>query len=227
MNNIQNLSKKTAFLFYNLAWKIAIPLLRHNHRLADGFRERTLLIKLKPADIWIQAASAGEAYITLTLLNALKFDKPVRILLTANTRQGIDILKKGASELQQSKIKICTAFFPFDKPDLMKSAVKQVSPKIMILMETEMWPAHLFALKKHGTKILIINGRLTEKSLKQYLILPSIWQRLKPDRICAVSSADASRFISLFGPDSAEIMPNIKFDKITNTCDLSDKKKTD
>ena len=53
----------------------------------------------------------------------------------------------------------------------MEKAVKNINPKIMVLLESEMWPGHLFALKKHGCKTIVINGRMTEKSLKK---IPSL-----------------------------------------------------
>ena len=223
-NRLQQILNNRAFSFYNLAWKAAIPLLRRNHRLADGFLERTLSVKLTRADIWIQAASAGESYIALTLLKSFSqlYGGSADILITTNTRQGLDILNKGVPDIENaSAMKISTAFFPFDKPALMDAAVQQVSPRIMILMETEMWPAHLAALKKHQCKILIINGRITEKSLNQYLLWPSLWRSLMPDKICAVTSMEAKRFACLFDSASVDVMPNIKFDRVAEKTDYS------
>jgi 3-deoxy-D-manno-octulosonic-acid transferase len=60
----------------------------------------------------------------------------------------------------------------------------------MVLLETEIWPGLLRALKKYPCKSLIINGRLTEKSLKRYLLWPSIWRQLRPDKVLAISQAD-------------------------------------
>ncbi len=223
-NRVQQILKNMAFSFYNLAWKAAIPFLRHNHRLADGFLERTLSVKLTKADIWIQAASAGESHIALTLLKTFRLVSggSANVLITTNTRQGLDILNKGAPDIVNGcNMNISTAFFPFDKPVLMEAAVKQVSPGIMILMETEMWPGHLAALKKHQSKILIINGRITEKSLNQYLLWPSLWRSLMPDKICAVTPMEAKRFACLFDSASVDLMPNIKFDTVAEKTDYS------
>ena len=64
-----SLANKAAFWLYNLTWGLAIPALRLNHRLAEGFKQRTLQDKvLSEADLWIQAASAGESYLAWALL---------------------------------------------------------------------------------------------------------------------------------------------------------------
>jgi len=53
---------------YGLAWKLALPWLEKNSRLRRGFQQRGAVDHLKPAEIWIQAASAGEAYLAWALL---------------------------------------------------------------------------------------------------------------------------------------------------------------
>jgi len=216
---VNRLSIKVAFRLYNFAWNIIIPLLRLNKRLAEGFKQRILGEKLPKADIWIQAASVGESFLAKELLAHFKPSIPTRILLTSNTSQGIEILKQTVSEITPNSrgITAFTAYFPFDKPAIMAQAVNDVGPKIMLLLESEMWPAHLAALKKKGCKILIINGRITSKSLSRYLIWPSLWSTLSPDKIFAISKNDAKRFAALFGEDCVGVMPNIKFDRTGST----------
>ena len=138
--NLSFFTEKTFFILYNLCWKIAIPLLKHNLRLADGFNQRTLKKKLEPAAVWIQSASAGESYLVLEILKNLNPSKTTTVLATANTRQGLEILENAVSDLKQLNSNIClnTAFFPFDKPALMIKAVQMVKPKVMVLIETEL-----------------------------------------------------------------------------------------
>ncbi len=210
-----SLIDKIAFLLYNLAWKIAIPLLRYNNRLAFGFDQRMLKYNVPRADIWIQAASAGESYLASEVLKKLKSKYPVSILLTTNTSQGMEINEKTVRDIASigGEISIYSAYFPFDSPSIMKSAVQKIDPKLMVLLETEIWPGHLSALKQHRCKIVVINGRLKQKSLDKYIIWPSFWKRYAPDRILAMSESDASRFKILFGNERVSIMPNIKFDR--------------
>ncbi len=214
------LSHKTAFRFYDFSWRIALPWLKLNHRLAEGYHQRALKDELPGgADIWIQAASVGESYLALEILKTLQPKQPIQILLTSNTRQGIDILNQALPELisGQNQIQTAVRYFPFDKPSIMAAAIAAIQPKLMVLLETEIWPGLLLALKTQSCKILIVNGRITAKSLQRYHLWPSLWQRLRPDEVLAISQADAQRFSRLFGKAGIEVMSNIKFDRLAAT----------
>ena len=203
---------KTAFGVYNLGWRIALPCIRLHHRLAEGYQQRTLQdCPSQTVDLWIQAASIGESYLALEIINHLKTSRAIRILLTVNTRQAIDMLNRGLTRHLQHQVDV--RYFPFDKPSIMEFAVDCIRPNLMVLLESEIWPGLLRALKGRHCKILIVNGRITDRSLRRYRLWPSIWQALRPDKILAVSPADADRFAELFGPDKVEIMANIKFDR--------------
>ncbi|MEJ2167016.1 MAG: glycosyltransferase N-terminal domain-containing protein [Desulfobacterales bacterium] len=204
---------KSAFAAYNLAWRIALPWLRFHHRLAEGYPQRTLQeLPAQVVDLWIQAASVGESYLALELIKNLKTRTAARILVTTNTRQGIDILYQALPAHLQHQVAV--RYFPFDKPSIMEHAADCLRPNLMVLLESEIWPGLLRALKKRHCKIIIVNGRITDRSLRRYCLWPSIWQTLQPDKILAISPADADRFGRLFGPDKVEVMANIKFDRI-------------
>ncbi len=211
---------KTALFLYNMIWGLIVPGLKLNKRLAEGYAQRTLQeTSLSRADLWIQAASAGESYLAWSILKELKPCRPVSIMLTTTTSQGMDILNRAVDDISPNKrgISAHVAYFPFDRPDIMKKAVAMVQPGIMVLLELEMWPGLLAALKKFGCKTLLINGRLTEKSLKGYLALPGLWRSLQPDKILAISQDDATRFAALFEKERVDVMHNIKFDRLDST----------
>lgn len=200
---------------YETLWHLLTPLLKFSPRLKDGYESRCSAGNLVPADIWIHAASAGEAYLASSLMEMLNPQSPVQVLITTNTRQGFDIIKKDiTSGKKYPAVSAMYDYIPFDRPGLMQKAVRKVSPRVMVLLETEIWPGLLFSLKKMRIRTAIINGRLTPKSLKRYLIWPSLWQALGPDHILAISDADAKRFAAIFGSDKVQTMSNIKFDRL-------------
>ena len=174
---------------------------------------------LPAADIWIQASSVGEAYLALEIIKTFKIERTVKILVTSNTRQGIDILNRTVADGNDltPASHVTIGYFPFDQPALMYRAVAAIRPAAMVLLETEIWPGLLQALKQHNRRAIIINGRLTDRSLKRYLLWPAIWSRLRPERVLAISPADAGRFKKLFGPDRIAVMPNIKFDRVASS----------
>jgi 3-deoxy-D-manno-octulosonic-acid transferase len=213
----KNTTLKAALYFYNLGWHLIIPALRLNQRLADGFRQRTLQqITLPRANLWIQAASSGESYLAWSILKKLHPHKPVTVIVTSNTRQGLDIIDRALCDItpNQRGVSAYSAFFPLDKPSIMETAVKTIRPKVMVLLESEIWPGLLAALKKHGCHTVIINGRITARSMTRYLIWPSFWRLIGPDKILGISASDAKRFATVFGKERVEVMPNIKFDNI-------------
>ncbi|WP_321495834.1 glycosyltransferase N-terminal domain-containing protein [uncultured Desulfobacter sp.] len=203
------------FKFYNILWGAALPFLKRQPRLAPTFGRRTNPVQLQPADIWIQAASAGEAYLAVSIIKALVPDRPVSILLTTTTDQGMEILKQELNPRNLSPyIRLNLDIFPFDSPGAMDNAVQRVNPAVMVLLETELWPAHLYALKRNHTTVLLINGRLSRKSSRNYRLTKAFWQCFAPDRILAISAQDAQKFSRVFSHTRVETMDNIKFDRM-------------
>ena len=210
---------QAALAAYNLAWKGVMPLLKFNSRLEDGWGQRTLSGELPaPADLWIQAASGGEAYLAWEVLKNMTVanGRSLRVIATTNTRQGFETLQRAADDVNGRKVGLAVQpwHFPFDAPSLMKRAVKRVNPKCALILETEIWPGFLSACRKAGTKILLANGRMTAKSLGGYMAWPGLFRALAPDRVMAVSETDGHRFATLFGRHRVTTMPNIKFDRM-------------
>ncbi|MCG8634270.1 MAG: 3-deoxy-D-manno-octulosonic acid transferase, partial [Desulfobacterales bacterium] len=168
---------------------------------------------LNPADIWIQAASAGEAFLALSILHTLAPPTPCKLLVTTTTDQGLDILQKGIkTRSAHANLDITLDRFPFDIPGTVSSAVQQVNPGTMVLLETELWPAHLHALKQSNTRILILNARLSARSGRHYKATRFLWKHLAPDQILATSAQDAARYARVFPDTPIRTMENIKFD---------------
>jgi len=216
----------TAFKVYDLMWQAALPLLKRNRRLAEGFDSRVLRRPLPRADVWVQAASAGEAYLAWSLAeHLLTAGSRLRVLLTATTSQGLGILAQASERIRQAapQAPVATGYFPFDRPTVMQRALGQVRPRVLVLLEAEIWPALLRAAHSAGASILIINGRLRATSLRHYRLFPGFWRALQPHHVAAISPADALRFRQLFPGCPVTVMRNIKFDCI-DTAAQSDRR---
>ncbi|WP_303237876.1 3-deoxy-D-manno-octulosonic acid transferase [uncultured Bilophila sp.] len=228
---------------YSLAWTAATPFLRRHKRLREGFMWRlvpedwsgpvtrtgsgdTEKTVHAEADIWLQAASGGEAYLVWELLSRIAAQReqagtpePLRVLATTWTRQGLEVLQGMAIRLKEAHpwLTVRATFFPLDAPGLMRKALEQARPRVVGLLETELWPGLMLACAKRRIPVLLLNGRMTDKSLKGYLkldaVAPGFWDGMGPEHVCAISRADAVRFARLFGEDKVEIVPNIKFDR--------------
>lgn len=234
---------------YGLAWAAARPFLRRHKRLQEGFSWRlvpedwsgpatrtgegdTEQIRYAETDIWLQAASGGEAYLVWELIERLAAQReaegnpgPLRVLATTWTRQGLEILQGMSIKTHAAHpwLTVRATFFPLDAPGVMGRALEQARPRVVGLLETELWPGLLMACEKRHIPVVVLNARMTEKSLRNYLRLdavePDIWKDMAPARVCAVSQADAARFARLFGEDRVETAPNIKFDRAVSAPD--------
>ena len=221
MNSLPPRLFAPALAAYGLAWKAAKGLLSGHKRLKHGYAERLAPENwAQPVEVWIQAASGGEAYLTEALLRRLAQNcqgATPSLLLTTCTLQGYEVLQRAAQEyagqtgLAQPQVR----YFPLDEPKLMARALAQAAPKTVLLLETELWPGLLWACKQAAVPAVVGNGRLTVKSLSHYRILPdSWWEYLAPQKILAVSGQDQARFAALFGADRVGRMSNIKFESL-------------
>ena len=209
-------------LAYEGLWYLALPLLYLNKRLRQGFSER--LFRDPPAgfhDVWLQAASAGEAYLAQELLPALaragrEAGRPLTAFATTCTRQGMEALEKAraAALAEDPEAVVTLAYLPFDLPSLMRRVLDAVSPKVVALLETELWPGLLAACRQFGVPVLVLNGRLTTRSLAGYLLARGVLSRMAPERVLATSEEARQRYALLFGPERVGRMENIKFDRL-------------
>lgn len=208
----ESLPVQALFIFYRLLWFLATPLLLRSPRLKEGAAERLLQdIRFSKVDLWIHAASVGEAYIAGQILRSFDKDLRFKILVTTNTAQGREILKK---ELHNLNHDISITYMVFDNPSLVKKAVEIADPEILVLIELEIWPALMAEIKRKGKKIIIVNGRMTEKSFNGYKKAAFLWRLLKPNVILANSEENKTRLQALFQQPATYYVPNIKFDRM-------------
>jgi len=104
---------------------------------------------------------------------------------------------------------------PLDLPGPVKRAVDSIRPDIYICLETELWPSLLTQLHSSGTRLFLLNGRLSERSCRRYRILRSFARKILDgfDCIAAITEADARRFISIGArTKKVTVTGNVKYD---------------
>jgi 3-deoxy-D-manno-octulosonic-acid transferase len=113
--------------------------------------------------IWIHAVSVGEAAAAVPLvkkIKALHLEADIVISTVTDTGQ------KVASERMGRLARI--VYVPFDLPGCIRGAVNHINPSLFIIMETELWPNIIRIMKQRGTPVLMMNGRISEKSFRGY-----------------------------------------------------------
>ena len=210
------IAQKVIFNLYNFAWKIALPFLKKSSTFKKSYHFRTSSDAFNKTDIWMHGASGGEAYVAIEIIKRLNPSKPLKILYTATTAQGLQTMESFCTGPDlPSHIEYIITWFPFDGPKLIEKIIIKTMPALMVILETELWPGHLYMLKKHKIKTIILNARLSSKSYKGYLKTRFILRHINPDHILATSKKDATRYKNIFAKNTiVETMPNIKFDSI-------------
>jgi len=155
------------YWLYNTAITLAAPL--GVGYLAASSRHRSALGRFFPRvpemskpPIWIHACSVGEVGVAQPLVAALAKRFPsVPLLLTASTVTG-----RGRAEAFIDGVH--TAWFPFDHPLSVSRFLRQANPRVLVLIETELWPNVLRKTAEAGIPVALVNGRLSERHFRRY-----------------------------------------------------------
>lgn len=166
-----------------------------------GFTERLGFIPLNirkkltgPIRIWIHAASLGEVRVAISIIRSLKKIIPESsILLSTTTEHGHTF----ALEYFEGSIPVIYA--PIDFIGSVKTALTQIRPEIMVFLETEIWPAWISEAKRMGCRILLLNGRISARSIGQYTKFKFFFRVIleKVDFFSMISEEDARRIQSM------------------------------
>ena len=161
--------------------------------------------------IWIHGASVGEIVATSPIVKEIKKIMPERkILVSAFTEAGYNMAKQIIPEADGY------IYFPLDLPWVAGSVVRRVHPGIFLPVETELWPNFLRAIRERDIPVMMVNGRISERSVKTYHYLFGIWHDMlrTVSRFCMQSSIDAN-YIAHLGADPKKIFVtgNTKFDQ--------------
>jgi 3-deoxy-D-manno-octulosonic-acid transferase len=94
-------------------------------------------------------------------------------------------------------------------------ALNRIRPALLLIVETELWPNLLRAAHESGTHVVLVNGRLSDRSFQRYHLFRSFIRRVLAcvDYVCAQSATDADRFRRLGArPERVAATGNLKFD---------------
>ncbi|MBU0499771.1 MAG: lipid IV(A) 3-deoxy-D-manno-octulosonic acid transferase [Gammaproteobacteria bacterium] len=194
------------FIFMRLLWRS-----RRNPAYRSRWRERLGYCDGVPSGaIWIHAVSVGESQAAEPLIRQLQLAFPdLPILMTTTTPTGADHVGKLYAAAVSHR------YFPLDVPFAICRFLDQVRPRLMLMMETEIWPNLLAECASRGIPTLLANARLSAKSAKGYARLGAFTREVfgTIDQVAAQSEEDAKRFLALGVPaERLEVTGSLKFD---------------
>ena len=160
--------------------------------------------------LWVHAVSVGEVNAAEPLVKALQRNYANAPLVVST------VTPTGAARVQQLfGDSVFHVYLPYDLPFAVRRFMKRVRPRLAVIVETEIWPNLYFACRRRGIPLMIVNARLSERSMRGYKPLrPLIASALRcVSVIAAQSRTDAARY-RLLGADPQKVLVsgNMKFD---------------
>jgi 3-deoxy-D-manno-octulosonic-acid transferase len=165
---------------------------------------------LKSGGVIVHASSVGEVIALKSFITQLLEAKPKSVItVTTFTPTGSEQVKKLFGE----RVQHC--YLPLDSTFCVAAFLNKLKPQAMVFMETELWPNLIAQSREQGIKLLLINGRLSQKSMNSYqklswLIAPTINSF---DKVLCQSQVNYDNFLAM-GADVSrcKVSGNVKFD---------------
>lgn len=184
---------------------------RQNKAYGQHWNERFGFVRLNTSEkiIWIHAVSVGETIAIRPLVDALLVQYPThKILLTHGTING----RIRAEALFGDKV--LHSYAPYDLPFMVDQFLKNVQPVLVLIMETEVWPNWMRALKLQEIPVILVNARLSERSYRRYArfsgLFRKVWQSFT--MIAAQAAPDANRYVLLGVEEKkVQVAGNLKY----------------
>ncbi|MFN0117908.1 MAG: glycosyltransferase N-terminal domain-containing protein [Elusimicrobiota bacterium] len=185
-------------------------------RLKQGFFERIFPPQTGSNSknlFWFHSASIGEWQALRPILREMKKNADRRFLVTVSTPEARALIEKEDPNIQVSMA-------PLDLFFIVRYWARKLNPKTVFIVETEIWPALFEAVRRRLIPFYVINGRISEKGIKGWKVVPGLSTRLFSgvSFLWARSKEDLDRFIFLgLDPEKGVSVGNLKSDNLTVT----------
>ena len=162
-----------------------------------------------PHDLWIHAVSVGETLASRPVVDEVLRRRPgTSIVFTTTTLTG-------QAQARRLFPEATITYFPFDFSASVRRFLDHHRPRLFAAMETEIWPNVTRLSRARGLRLMLANGRLSDRSFPRYRIFRPIVSRIlrNYDRVLVRDAGDRERFIAIGAPaEAVETTGNVKFD---------------
>ena len=166
------------------------------------------------ADVWIQGVSVGEVEIARTLALALRALRPgLPLLVTSTTPAGVALLGKRFRDLEPPPR---LQPFPLDLAPSVGRLLSSARPRLLVLVETELWPVLLNAARRRKIPVLVASARLSERSARRLRAAGPLFRGPVSalSAVAARTDGDAARFAAIGVPEGRiRVAGDMKFDR--------------
>ena len=178
-----------------------------------NFPERMGFYRTPPAahDLWIHAVSVGETSAARPVVDEILRRRPATSIVFTTTTI------TGQAQARRLFPEATVTYFPIDFAASVKRFLAHHHPRAFATMETEIWPNVTRLARARGVRLLLANGRISDRSFPRYRAMRPIVRRVlrNYERVLAREETDRARFIAIGAPPSSvEISGNVKFDYV-------------
>jgi 3-deoxy-D-manno-octulosonic-acid transferase len=184
--------------------------------------------------IWIHAVSVGELIAASRLIERLQtVDPELRLVISTTTRTGQKLGQErfdaDDGQMNDSAPRPTRVFYyPLDFAWIVRRYLRALRPCALVLVESELWPRMLVEAERAGIPVIVVNGRISNRSLPRYRALRTLWTPLlhKLTLVLAQSEEDRLRFVDVGVPaKKVRSAGNLKYDvravvELPITCEL-------
>lgn len=181
-----------------------------NERFGCFTPERVRELEAFHGAVWIHAVSVGEAVVALSLLRSWQAANPERkFILSTTTTTGQELVRNQKPE------NTAVIFCPIDFLWMVRRTLKVLQPSMLVIFETEIWPNLVAETRKRGVPVTLVNGRMSDHSVKGYRKIRFFFGPLLRmfNLISVQTEADAERYLSISPGANVVVAGNLKFDQ--------------
>jgi 3-deoxy-D-manno-octulosonic-acid transferase len=160
--------------------------------------------------IWVHAVSVGEVKATEVLVERLRRQFPGKPVVVSTATPAGQQLARLRSDIIDH-----TFYFPIDLPFCVARTLGRVDPQMVIIAETEIWPNFLRACRERRIPVVMINGRISDRSFGRYLLVRRWLSRVFADyTVMGMQSEMDRERIQAIGADPRKVtvFGNLKYD---------------
>ncbi|MCH5284825.1 MAG: hypothetical protein J1E42_04415 [Akkermansiaceae bacterium] len=164
--------------------------------------------------IYVHAVSVGEVFIALKWIRCWQATHAEPIVLATSTATGLQMVRRAALP------GVRALYSPVDLPCVVRGCLRRFEPKVVVLIEAELWPNQARLCRRHGIPMVMLNARLSPRSERRYAKVRSITGGLFShlSALGAQNERDAGRFAGIgVPPGIITITGSIKFDVLGDT----------
>lgn len=169
---------------------------------------------------WLHGASVGESVSMLPLINKILETYPdSHVMVTTGTVTSADVMQKRLPE------RAFHQFIPIDNPIFTTRFVKYWHPDVALWFESEFWPAVLTSIKRKNIPLILINGRISNKTFKRWQQFDFVCKEiLSCFTMCLGQSEEDAYRLRVLGAKETTCLGNLKYAGLPLPIDEKNKK---